>query len=181
MKPDECTLYSGGMAGAEETFGLAAERSGVREVHFSFEGHDVERTRGLRVLDPVELRMGDVSLEYVSRLMNRTYRETPLFKLVLQSIWHQVSNASEVFVVGKILRDGTVKGGTGWGAEFAKLRNKPVFVFDQERDGWFQWRNASWESASDPVIHESRFCGSGTRYLEENGREAIDSLFRRTF
>ena len=36
--------------------------------------------------------------------------------------------------------DHTVKGGTGWGAEFAKLCNKPLFVFDQERDRWFAWK-----------------------------------------
>ena len=30
--------------------------------------------------------------------------------------------------------DDTVKGGTGWGAEFAKLCNKPLFVFDQDKD-----------------------------------------------
>ena len=32
-----------------------------------------------------------------------------------------------------------MRGGTGWGAEFAKLCNKPLYVFDQEKDGWFEW------------------------------------------
>ena len=36
----------------------------------------------------------------------------------------------EVYVIGEILDDKTVKGGTGWGAEFAKLCNKPLYVFD---------------------------------------------------
>ncbi len=36
-----------------------------------------------------------------------------------------------------------MKGGTGWGAEFAKLCNKPFFVFDQDRDGWFRWNSAT--------------------------------------
>jgi hypothetical protein len=44
-----------------------------------------------------------------------------------------------VYVVGKVLDDDTVMGGTGWGAEFAKLCNKPVHVFDQERNGWLRW------------------------------------------
>ena len=64
---------------------------------------------------------------------------------MLQSIWHQVNNGQEIFVVGKILDDDTVKGGTGWGAEFAKLCNKPLFVFDQERDGWFRWTGEGFE------------------------------------
>ncbi len=86
-----------------------------------------------------ELKRGDVSLAYVSRLMHRDYRETPLFRKVLQTIWHQVNSGQEIYVVGQILEDDTVKGGTGWGAEFAKLCNKPLFVFDQEKKKWFRW------------------------------------------
>jgi len=40
--------------------------------------------------------------------------------------------------VGHILEDGTVKGGTGWGAEFAKLCIN-LFVFDQDEDRWYGW------------------------------------------
>ena len=42
-------------------------------------------------------------------------------------------------MIGAIQPDQTVTGGTGWGAEFAKLCNKPLFVFDQKRGGWFKW------------------------------------------
>src|SRR2546427_5425117 len=49
------------------------------------------------------------------------------------------SNGQEVYVVGTILDDGTVRGGTGWGAEFAKLCNKPLHVFDQSANKWFSW------------------------------------------
>ena len=50
-------------------------------------------------------------------------------------IWYQVNHGQEIFVIGAILPTiNTVKGGTGWGAEFAKLCNKPLFVFDQDRD-----------------------------------------------
>jgi hypothetical protein len=119
VKPDDCVLYSGAARGAEAAFGAAAERYGIEEVNFTFEGHNDARQRGIRVLTQEELRHGDVSLEYVSRLMHRSYPDTPLFKKVLQTIWHQVNNGQESWVVGKILPDQTVNGGTGWGAEFA--------------------------------------------------------------
>ena len=45
-----------------------------------------------------------------------------------------MNNGQEIYVVGAIQPDATVKGGTGWGAEFAKLCNKPLFVFDQEQE-----------------------------------------------
>lgn len=179
-KVDECVLFSGAANGAEAAFGEAAERHGVDEVNFTFAGHNDARTRGIRVLTHEELLQGDVSLAYVSKLMNRRYRDTPLFKKVLQCIWHQVNNGQEIYVVGKIQADGTVKGGTGWGAEFAKLCNKPLFVFDQERDGWFCW-SQSWEEAKEPTITHPHFAGTGTRFLAENGRSAIEALFDRSF
>jgi hypothetical protein len=113
--------------------------------------------------------------------MHRKYRDTPLFKKVLQGIWHQVNNGQEIYVVGKILEDKTVKGGTGWGAEFAKLCNKPLYVFDQERNGWFHWTADAWEEHAAPVITHPHFAGTGTRFLEDNGREAIEGLFERSF
>ena len=181
MKAQECVLYSGAAGGAEAEFGAVAERYGVEEVNFTFEGHNDARRRGIRVLTQAELKHGDVSLAYVSRLMHRRYPDTPLFKKVLQSIWHQVNHGQEVFVVGKVLPDDTVKGGTGWGAEFAKLCNKPLFVFDQERDLWLHWSGDRWEPASEPVIQHREFSGTGTRFVQENGRAAIEGLFARSF
>jgi hypothetical protein len=100
---------------------------------------------------------------------------------VLQSIWHQVNSGREIYVVGKILDDQTVKGGTGWGAEFAKLCNKPLLVFDQDRDGWFKWDGEKWDGLEKPLISHPQFTGTGTRFLEANGERAIEELFERTF
>ncbi len=181
LNPNDCTLYSGGANGAEAEFGAHAERHKIEEVNFTFEEHQLARTRGVRVLTHAELKKGDVSLEYVSRLMNRTYPNTPLFRKVLQTIWYQVNSGQEIYVVGKIQEDKTVKGGTGWGAEFAKLCNKPLFVFDQERSGWFTWENFAWKAVDPPTIGHTEFTGTGTRFIEENGRAAIAELFDRSF
>ena len=181
MKPEDCILYSGAANGAEAAFGAAAERLGIDEVNFTFDGHNDARRRGIRVLTHEELTHGDVSLSYVGKLMHRTYPDTPLFKKVLQTIYYQVNHGQEIYVVGKILPDDTVKGGTGWGAEFAKLCNKPLFVFDQERDGWFRWTGEGWEPVKDPTIQHAHFTGTGTRFLSEKGRAAIGALFDRSF
>jgi len=181
MKTEDCILFSGAANGAESAFGAAAERHGIEEVNFTFEGHSDTRTRGIRVLTHAELQQGDVSLSYVSRLMNRTFSDSPLFRKILQSIWHQINNGQEVYVVGHILKDGTVKGGTGWGAEFAKLCNKPLFVFDQDADGWFHWTGESWEKHAAPSITHQRIAGTGTRLIKPNGIRAVNELFDRSF
>jgi hypothetical protein len=181
LAPKDCILFSGAAQGAESAFGAAAERHGVEEINFTFEGHSDARSRGIRSLTHAELKRGDVSLAYVSRLMHRDFRDTPLFKKVLQTIWHQVNSGQEIYVIGQILDDGTVKGGTGWGAEFAKLCNKPLFVFDQEKGRWFRWDGSAWQPEKNPVISHSRFTGTGTRFLKDAGRKAIDELFAQTF
>lgn len=181
MKTDDCILFSGGIRGAEEEFGKNAERLGIEEVNFTFEGHALVRSRGIRVLTQEELKSGDVSLEYVSKLMNRRYTKTPIIRKVLQSIWYQINSGQEIYVIGEVMEDKTVKGGTGWGAEFAKLCNKPLFVFDQKQNSWYTWNKTEWNASEAPTIGHPRFTGTGTRYLEENGRKAIEGLFERSF
>lgn len=184
MDPRECILFSGGATGAEAEFGRCAERRRIDEVNFTFDGHKIERHRGVRVLNHEELQSGDVSLEYVSRLLQRRYSDAPTIRKILQTIWYQVNNGQEIYVVGAILADGTVRGGTGWGAEFAKLCNKPLHVFDQDKDAWSTWTGNEWrrrDQADGPVITHGHFTGTGTRTLRENGKRAIEDLFTRSF
>ena len=181
LDPAKCVLYSGGAAGTEQFFGALAESWGIEEVNYSFEGHQIERSRGVRVLTSEELALKDVSLTYVSKLMNREYTRAPLFRKVLQSICWQVSSGDEVLVVGAIQLDNTVKGGTGWGAEFAKICNKSLHVFDQPQNAWFFWNQDAWEKVENPVIEHTHFAATGTRFLENNGRIAIQDLFARSF
>lgn len=181
MNPSDCTLFSGAAAGAEAAFGEAAERFGLKEVNYTFDGHDDARTRGRYVLSQAELAKGNVSLQYVSSLMHRVFRDTPQYRRLLASLWHQVSAGSEVFCVGWIKEDGTVKGGTGWGAELAKLFSKPLYVFDEAKQAWYHWNEGAWEAAGEPKITSAAFTGTGTRCLDDRGKAAIDALFERSF
>ncbi len=86
MTKTDFILFSGGAAGAEAEFGACAERHGIEEVNFTFDGHKIERHRGVRVLNHEELLAGDVSLAYVSRLMGRRYTEGPTLRKILQTL-----------------------------------------------------------------------------------------------
>ncbi len=181
MQASDSILFSGGAPGAEAEFGACAERRGIEEVNFTFEGHKIGRHRGVRVLNHEELQAGDVSLEYAGRLVNRRYTDSPTIRRVLQTLWYQINNGQEIYVIGTILPDKTVRGGTGWGAEFAKLCNKPLHVFDQEHNTWHKWSGDDWQLATAPVITHAHFTGTGTRTLQANGKRAIEELFARSF
>jgi len=180
--PRRFRMHSGGARGAEAEFGACAERWGMQEANYTFEGHRLlERQRGVVKLSDEDLKKGDFSLVYVSRRLGRVLSEIPLVRNVLQTIWHQINASSQVFVIGAIQEDGTVRGGTGWGAELARLWKKPLFVFDQQRRGWFRWSGAAWEMVRPPTITSENFAGIGTQNLTAEGREAILDLFQRSF
>ncbi len=174
------TLYSGGHKGAEAEFGKLAEEWQIDEVNFSFEGHTAERTRGVKILTQEELQKGDVSMEIVSKRMNRTYSKTDKIRRVIQSLFHMVNSGYHVIAVGWIQSDNTVKGGTGWGVELAKLFNRPLNVYDQEKKAWYSWQNSKWVE-NTPVITSETFAGTGTRNLSDEGRQALRDLFIRSF
>lgn len=180
MNPKEVTLYSGGARGTEAEFGEAAAAHGLKEVNFTFAGHHINRSVSMHTLTPEELAKSDVSLEEVSKRLKRDYSTRPWIRQILQSIWHQVNGGYQVFVVGEILWDGTVKGGTGWAAELAKLYNRPLHVFDQIKECWFSWKDGTWVEET-PVIEHATLCGTGTRHINDAAIRAITDLFERSF
>jgi len=177
---ENCTLFSGGLKGAETAFGEAAEKWSINEVNFSYEGQNITREKNTVVLSDDELKRGDISMELASKMMSRTYYETDKIRKVLQTIFHMVNKGHQVFVVGTILEDNTVKGGTGWAVELAKLFNRPLSVYDQTKENWYSWKQDTWEQDSPRIEHET-FAGSGTRNLTDKGGQAIEKLFEDAF
>ena len=180
LDPATCTMHTGGAGGSEAAFGALAEAWGLREVAFSFDGHTQARTVGRVELSGPELEAGDVSLVFVSRKLHRTYNRQGLVRKVLQTLWHMVSRSQQVFVVGAIQDDDTVVGGTGWGVELARMWQKEVWVYDQDRRGWFEWTGDAW-TAGTPRITSTLLCGTGTRSLEPHAHEALERLFEKAF
>ena len=180
LDKEKCTIYSGGLKGAESAFGEAAEKCGIKEVNFTFAGNKIARNKNAQLLSKDELQRGDISMELVSKMMNRTYYHTDKIRKVLQTIFHMVNSGHQVFVVGNIQEDNTVKGGTGWAVELAKLFNRPLAVYDQNKKGWYTWRDNTWQSNTPKIEHET-FVGTGTRNLTDDGRQAVARLFEKAF
>ena len=167
------TLISGGHKGAEAEFGRAAKRWGVEQTTLSFVGHDMEWPVNVRALSDAELAQGDVSMEIVSKRMGRTYHEAERIRRVVQSLYAMVNEAYQVFAIGWIQPDDTVKGGTGWGVELAKLFNRPVWVFDQAKRRAGSAGATATGCPRTPTLGDRTFAGTGTRNLSDAGRAAI--------
>jgi len=172
-------LLHGGHKGAEAEFGRAAETWGIDETTLSFEGHRMERAKNVRVLGDEELRKGRVSMEFVFERMGRRFAVGHGIRRVIKSMFHLVVSSDEVFAIGWIQDDETVKGGTGWGVELAKVFNRPVHVFDQDKEAWFTWTDHHWKQ-SEPRFNGRKIGATGTRNLTEAGKNAIQGLFERS-
>lgn len=181
VEADTITLYSGGAKGTEAAFGKLATAFGLKQVNFTFPGHTQANTLDTVELSPRQLAAGDVNLEYVSRRLARTYStEGTLIRKVLQTLWHMVSRSQKVLVVGVIQSDNTVVGGTGWSVELARMWNKDLWVYDQERRDWFSWNGHKW-LPGEVHLDAQHIAGTGTRTPEPHALKALEDLFARSF
>ena len=182
VENEKLTVYSSGLKGAEASFGEQAEKYGCKECIYTFPGHQIERSKAaeLITLSEEDLQRGNISMEIVSNMMSRNYYESEKIRKVLQTLFHVVNSGHQVFVVGTIQEDKTVKGGTGWAVELAKLFNRPLHVFGQVKNGWFTWKDGDWHPSTPKIEFDTIAC-SGTRTLNDVGRKAIEDLFANSF
>ena len=182
MTREDCILFSGAAGGAEAEFGAAAERHGIEEVNFTFEGHPDARRRGIRVLTHAELEHGDVSLTYVSKLMHRRYPDTPPVQ----------EGAAEHLAPGEqrpgdLRRRRRSSPTTPSRAAPAGAPSSPSSATSRSsssirsKTAGSAGRARPSKPRKDPAIQHQHFTGTGTRFLKDNGRAAIAGLFDRTF
>ena len=139
----------------------------------------MDHSANVEVLSDEVLEKGRVSMEFVFQALGRRFVTGKGLRRVLYSMFHVVVQTDNLFAVGWIQEDGTVKGGTGWGVELAKLFNRTVHVYDQEKNGWFHWEGGAWKTA-EPMLPEGSFSATGTRNLSDAGKQAINDLFERS-
>ena len=98
----DLVLIHGGHKGAESAFGAAAERHGISEKTLSFEGHVMERSVNVEVLDDEALAKGRVSMDFVFQAMGRRFASGHGVRRVIHSMFHLVTRGNELFAVGWI-------------------------------------------------------------------------------
>ena len=90
----------------------------------------------------------------------------------------QADKADAIFAIGTVASNGYVDGGTGYATTRGILRGIPVYLFDQSDSTWKVWDKE--QSKFVPTIQPSLTKNAavvGTRKLQDNGKEAINSIF----
>ena len=102
---------------------------------------------------------------------------------VLQTLWYQVNSGQEIYVIGVDpgRRHGARRDGLGRGVreavQQAAVRLRPgegrLVPLDRQR--------LDAGRADAPTITHPHFTGTGTRKIHDNGKQAIEELFTRSF
>lgn len=56
--------------------------------------------------------------------------------------------------------------------------NKPTYVFDQDKNKWFVWNNDKFIETDVPIL-TTKFIGTGTAKINENGKKAIFEVYKK--
>lgn len=185
LKGNMC--LSGGAKGSDAQWGMNAGRTGQSVIHWSYEGHrhHVAEQEVVR-LSQEQLMIADPHLSRASKTLKRNWpgsRSLGVLSLLRRN-WYQVAWAESVYAVSTINSKGLVEGGTGWAVQMyldrmekvAQFEPLPIYVFDQIKKKWFQWK-AGWQEIEMPPKPTGIWAGIGTRDLNHAGKWAIRNLF----
>jgi hypothetical protein len=174
--------HSGGADGADtawEFFGLEYD---IITNAYSYKTSYHRSPSKVEISDE-DYREGISKIEEANKVLKR--KNIHKYMNLLARNWSQVKYSDEIFAVGTInVKAQLVNGGTGYACQMAIDHNRPVFVFEQEKNKWFEWsylRKCFVVLDETPIITKENFAGIGTRDLNTNGIEAIKSVYRKTY
>lgn len=186
---NEYLNHSGGAVGSDSYWGEIGEKYGVRSNHYWYKNTTPLGNTEISEEDALE---GQQKATIAARQMGRI---SPTHQIRDERIirnWSQVKYSDAIFAVTTLLQVGDEmnygkkalivqgKGGTGYAIQMAINEGKPVYVYDQVRDQWYKNINGEWSKTDTPVL-VSNFAGIGTRELNDNGRKAIEEVYKKTF
>ena len=165
--------HSGGAIGSDTMWGEIGEEYGVVSNHYY---HGAKTPNGNIEITEEQFERGK---QHVYKANETLHRRPDKYMNLLARNWIQVENSDAVFAIGQ-LKNGIVDGGTGWAVQMAIDVNKPVYVFDQERNKWYTNIDKDWIEIGTPTLTPN-FAGIGTRNINQNGIEAIRDVYENTF
>jgi hypothetical protein len=180
---------SGGADGADLEWGRCAAEAGHDVIHWSFPGHRTQAPESQIIrLSDQELNLATNALNNAARALEKDPPRRPIIARLTRRNYYQVAWSTSCYAVTVIqdANDADAKrkiGGTAWATTmFAQLHpgNRDMYLFDQEKDGWFQWDpdTEGWVSMGRECPPRPRgvWAGIGSRDLMANGRAAIRRL-----
>jgi hypothetical protein len=173
---------TGGAIGSDEVFSEMCTKKGIDVIAWSFPGHNTKSKKRIN-LTQEQLDEGFEHVKIANKTLKRNiYNLSSYVKKLLSRNWFQVKSSDAIYAIGTIQENmKTISGGTGWAVMQGIDNNKIVYIFDQNKNSWFQYnyKNGIFEKYEGIPELTKRFAGIGTRDINENGIKAIKELIER--
>lgn len=171
-------LNSGGARGADSEFEIIGREFGL--IHFNH--------YWFGKMNPFSKKEDEISLEDYNEGVKMVYEANKILKRqnlekymnLLARNWSQVKYSDAIYAISTLKNNKEVNGGTSWACVFGILSDKPVYVFEQDKEQWYFWNENKFEVCCTPKL-TLNFAGIGTRNINSAGINAIRNLYIKTF
>ena len=182
--------HSGGALQSDTYWGEVGEKYGVKSNHYY---HGRKTPNGNTVQSEADFQEGLLKVKQAAQDMGRRWSDN--YANLLARNWNQVKYSDAVYAISSIVRPGEtnkkgylvrtlqVDGGTGYAVQMAINEGKPVYVFDQKTNQWYEYSYAQKDFVpTDTPTLTRNFAGIGTSTsLTDAGRKAIEDVYAKTF
>ena len=169
-------LHSGGANGADHYFQTIGEEFGLITFYYHYwYGKKNPYSKDVDEISENDYQEGIIMVHKANSILKR--KNYDKYMNLLSRNWCQVKYSDAVFAISKI-ENNKVSGGTGWACAMCILVDKPLYVFDQEKEKWFFWNNKQFEICVTPTLTDN-FAGIGTREINNAGINAIRNLYQK--
>ena len=175
--------HSGGARGSDSVWDRIGRMFGITDHHHYWHPGLPKPPLGNVQLTDEKIEEGWKRVLLANKILNRRPEK---YKSLLARNWFQVKNADAVFAIGTVAdNDYEVCGGTGWAVQMAIDSNKPVFVYEQNKNSWYTWIDSLpgtpgfFSPCSTPSLTQN-FAGIGTREITQDGIQAIRDVYEKT-
>ena len=179
--------HSGGCEGSDMYWETVGKKYGVFTISYSFSNHTQYGENQL-ILTVDELYEGWKNVQKASVRIHRPLSKiefNPYIRNLLCRNWFQVKGGDSIFAIGSLVKSNhsLVNGGTGWAVQMGIDNNKDIYLFEQEMDMWvsYDYQQKKFLPIDYIPTLTKHFAGIGTRELKDNGRFAIQQVYRNTF
>jgi len=177
-KPENYILHSGGARGSDGIFSEIGKEFGL--IHFNHYWYKKKNpfSKQEDEISEEDYQEGIEMVNNANKILKRKNIEK--YMHLLARNWSQCKYSDAIYAISTLKNNKEVNGGTGWCIQFGIMTNKPVYVFDQEKEKWYFWNNDKFEYCVTPKLTLD-FAGIGTREINDAGIKAIRDLYKKTF
>lgn len=166
--------HSGGANGADSYWGDVGEAYGVKSNHY----YKDKTPKGNVQITKEQFEEGLIKAKEAAKALGRNWSNNSYVQGLLSRNWQQVKNADAIFAIGTI-NGKYVDGGTGYAIAMAVIEGKPIYVFDQNKNNWYERTSTGWKKITTPTLTPN-FAGIGSRNLTDLGKQAIEDVYAKT-